>query len=288
MEVWILYALIAALWGWLFNFWLKIVAERDYDVNYVSFLVYLVMTFLAWVVFFSQNTLEDSLTWFMIMLSLWIVARTCFFLSTITRVQWLKYIDTTIFFPLYKTFFPIMAVIGGVVIFSEPLALKEILWICIGISVPLLLITKRENAIQKNIKYWLIFILLTSVCIFISTIAYKYIITANYNLDFYIFISTGLWIILSYSTFRTAKKLSKKEYNTQWLHVFWFFLWLAQFCSLYFFANALKWNMAIVVTIESFSILIPIILSVIFYKEEMTKKKAFVIFLSIVSVILFI
>jgi uncharacterized membrane protein len=50
----------------------------------------------------------------------------------------------------------------------------------------------------------------------------------------------------------------------------------------------MEWNLAIVSTITSFSILIPIVLSVIFYKEKMTYKKAFVIFLSIISIILFI
>ena len=54
------------------------------------------------------------------------------------------------------------------------------------------------------------------------------------------------------------------------------------------FTKAVEWNLAIVYTINSFSILVPIILSVIFYKEEMTYKKAFVIFLSVISMLLFI
>jgi uncharacterized membrane protein len=52
--------------------------------------------------------------------------------------------------------------------------------------------------------------------------------------------------------------------------------------------HAVTWNFAVAFTINSFSILIPIILSIIFYWEHFNLKKWMVIVLSIVSILLFI
>jgi multidrug transporter EmrE-like cation transporter len=65
-------------------------------------------------------------------------------------------------------------------------------------------------------------------------------------------------------------------------------MWVFHYTSFYCFTRALEGNLAVVFTINSFAILIPIILSIIFYKDHFNFKKAFVIALSIVSIILFI
>jgi uncharacterized membrane protein len=90
---------------------------------------------------------------------------------------------------------------------------------------------------------------------------------------------------LSYKFF---DKKHKKNYSKKWIYTFWIILWVFQYLWFYTFTHAMGGNLSIVITINSFSILIPIILSVIFYKEEMTIKKWLVIWLSILSVVLFI
>jgi uncharacterized membrane protein len=70
--------------------------------------------------------------------------------------------------------------------------------------------------------------------------------------------------------------------------IFGFLIGIFHFLAFMTFQKALTGNLAVVFTINSFSILIPIILSIIFYKDHFNKKKAFVIALSIVSIILFI
>ena len=288
METWVIYAIFSLFTAWIVNFWYKIITKRWYNTSYVSFFAYLSAATFAWMYYLYNNF--DSLNvmsgYFIILLALWNTF--FFFLSTLSRVKALYNVDTTIFFPLYKTFFPILMTATSFLIFNETLELKDLIGIILGICVPLLLITKSENVVQKNLKTGLIFILLTSLFAWIATIFPKIINVKNLDLDFFIFMWLLVWTFFSAVSYKFFDKNSKREYTKKGIFPFAITLWMIQFLGFYAFTYALEWNLAIAVTINSFSILIPIILSVIFYKEEMTKKKAFVIFLSIVSVILFI
>ncbi len=109
------------------------------------------------------------------------------------------------------------------------------------------------------------------------------------DLDFslYFFISGILWTLFSILVYFLDKK-KNINYNTENTIIFSIIVWIFNFISFSLFVRALEWNLAVVFTINSFSILIPIILSIIFFKEHFSLKKAFVIGLSIISIILFI
>ncbi|MCA9487000.1 EamA family transporter [Candidatus Woesearchaeota archaeon] len=59
------------------------------------------------------------------------------------------------------------------------------------------------------------------------------------------------------------------------------------FLMFYFFTLALKGNLAVVYTINSFSLLVPIILSIFIYKEHFDMKKGIAIALTILSLFFF-
>ena len=293
METWLIFAIVSIFTAWFYNFCFKIIVKRDYDTSYVSIVSYTISSIIAGIVYLYINWF--SFSWnFNSALLLYIFAlwdTLFYFLSTLSRVQALKSIDTIIFFPVYKTFFPVIITAISFFIFKESLYLKDFLWILLWVLVPLLLITKEENRIQKNLKMWLLFILLTSVLSSISTLFPKIVNINEYDIDLFIFLVLLSWILVSFASYKFFYKKNmqtKKIYSKEWLYSFWILLWVLQFLFFYTIIHALKWNLAIVMTINSFSILIPIILSVIIYKEKMTYKKALVIALSILSVILFI
>ncbi len=289
METWVLYAIIWFILAGLFWFGSKVIARRNYNTSYVSFIAYCSATLVSAFYFLYKHFDNLSIDNYEIILLMWLWNSFFFFGSMLTRVEGHKNIDTTIFFPLYKTFFPIFITIISYFYLWEDLSFKQFLWILCWIAIPLFLITSAENKIQKNLKKGLIFVLLTSIFATVSTMFPKYMHILQLNLDFFIFtafISGAFWSFLSYKVF--DKDHPHKKFTRKWIYPFAFVLWFIQSIWMIFFTYALEWNFAVAITINSFSILIPIILSVIFYKEEMTKKKAFVIFLSIVSVILFI
>jgi drug/metabolite transporter (DMT)-like permease len=176
----------------------------------------------------------------------------------------------------------------SIFIFWESLNLKESIWIMVWIMVPLMLITKSENKIQKNLKMWVYLVIITSIFASISNWFNKSMYSFNLNIDLFIVFSLILWTIISLFSYKYFDKKTKKHYSKKGIYGFSILLGIIHFIAFYVFTLAVEWNLAIAYTINSFSILIPIILSVFFYKEEMTFKKAFVIFLSIISMLLFI
>ena len=153
----------------------------------------------------------------------------------------------------------------------------------------MLLITKTESKIQKNLKIGFVFIFLTSVLTALVSSISKVVSTNGFNIDFYIFIFLFLDIGVSFLSYKFIQKDGAKEkYSKKGLISFSILLAIFFFLASYTFVKALSGSLAVVFTINSFSILVPVVLSVIFYKEHFSFKKAFIIALSIISILLFI
>ena len=291
MEFWILYALLSAILVGLANFGVKIIVEKKYDINLfylyanaISFLLF------SWILLFQWKLYEviSNASTFLIILTT--INISFLSLSIITRWISLRNIDTVIFYPIYKTISPIIITLISLFLFQESLNPREALGIWVWVFVPLLLITRTENKIQKNLSKWLIFIAITAGISVIASSMPK--IAHVYNLDIDTFLLYGFLIgtILSQAIlfFQKQQDNTNSEEKRKAPLYFWCILWLLHFGGMYFFIHAMVWNLAIVFTLQSFSILIPIILSIIFYWEHFNLKKGIVIALSIVSILLFI
>lgn len=289
MESWMLYALLSIFVSGVYNFILKIVAERGYNNYMFTFLDYLFGT-----IIFGLYLLYQYISGNLVLDNIWLIAlfagiNALFFsLSLFTRVESMRNIDTVIFYPLYKTFGPILVTIFSFTLFQESLTSQEILGIVLGICVPLLLINKTENKIQKNLLLWVMLVGVTAVMTTVSTISVKIVMSQNLNVEVFLFITFFIGACFAALSNKIHNPGKTKIYRNSWMislalyssvfHVGWFL----------FFAFALQGNMAIVFTINSFSILIPIVLSIIFYKEHFNMRKALVIWLSIVSILMFL
>jgi len=262
--------------------------ERGYNQNYYAFYANLVsLIFFIGILLFQGQILQViEWLWFLVLM-LSFVNMALLTISVNSRVASLKNIDTVIFYPLYKTFSPILITIASLVIFQEILSFREVIGIVVWISVPLLLLTKTEDRIQKNLYKGFIFMAITVILWSIASVMPKIAHVQNLNIDTFI-----LWAFLTGVLFSSwillfQKPLWDKQFKKAPYH-FWIILGLSHFWGSYFFIHALTGNLAVVFTINSFSILVPIILSIIFYGEHFNLKKGIVIALSIVSILLFI
>jgi len=241
--------------------------------------------YLVYLLFHGTIFTQQEILW------VWIFAfinSLCFNISILTRVESMKNIDSVIFFPLYKTFGPLFVTSISLLFFWETLTIKETLWIILGICVPLMLITKTENRIQKNLFFGIVMMLVTVIFSTMSASSAKLTAFSGYSLDLFLFFTFFMGMSMSFLAYKFTSIKNTKVYNTQWLIKFCIGVWIVHIASFFFFAKALIWNFAIVFTINSFSILIPIILSIIFYGEHFNLKKGIVIALSIISILLFI
>ena len=287
METWLIFAIISAFAAWLHNFLIKVMAERKYDISIVNIITYFVS-----VIFFTSYILIDykniNFTNWKIVSVFGFAIALFFYLSVFSRVKSMKNIDTVIFYPIYKTIWPILVMLISIFFFWESLTNIEFLWIILWFSIPLLLINKKESSKQKNLYIWIFYIIVTAIltAIMISFSKESMVRWDDIILLFFSNSISGLFLAILSNYFLNHRK--KKKIKIKWLVKFGLISWFIHLISGVTMMLSLKWNLAIAYTINSFSILIPIILSVIFYKEEMTYKKAFVIFLSIISMLLFI
>lgn len=285
MEIWFLFAIVSIFTSGLHNFTLKVAAENKYNIsilNIYSFLIVIVCIGFYLALNIDQITL--SLTKPILILSSlsWLL----FYLWMFSRIEALKNVDTVIFFPLYKTFWPIIVTMISIFFFHEQLEIKEILWIILWVSIPILLVTNSEKKKQINLMLWLILIIITSILSAIGSWISKEVMIQEYNVALYLFITSIFWFIFSVISYKLSKNKQKNSHKSMWkLSLLSWILYLSSYIT---FMYALQWNLAIVFTINSFSILIPIILSIIFYKEHFDFKKWCVILLSIISILLFI
>ncbi len=288
METWVFYAILSALTGGLYNFSYKVIAQRKYDTNLSATYSYVTATFLAGVYCFYKWSFNLSYDIFLTTLFFSFINISFFYVSVISRVESMKNIDTVIFYPLYKTFGPLIVTAVSILYFWENLSFKEAIGIAIGIMIPLMLITKTENRIQKNLKLWILLVLLTAVVTSFSSAATKMIYVIDWSPEVFLFTSLFLGTIYSLIWYQFHGKRNHHKYKTEWILKFSFFAWIIHVFAFFTFIMAMSGNMAIAFTINSFSILVPIILSIIFYGEHFNMKKWMVIALSIVSILLFI
>lgn len=288
IESWLLYALWAAFFGGMYSFTLKVIAERWYNpakVNLINYSIGSVSTWAYLVYSLDHINLDTSFVLWTIFFA-WVNA-IFHTLSVFTRVDWLRNIDTVIFFPTLKTLGAILTVWVSYFYYHESLNVMQSLGIIIGLLVPVLLITKQEHEIQRNLCYWIWCIVLTVMLSTISMIWIKEFVSRGLWLEVFMFASYVFWIIATFAAWFFQKE-KQQVYKSKGIVKFSIITFIYNIAMFICFINAMKGNLAIVYTINSFSLIIPIILSIIFYKDHFNYKKIFGIVLSIISVLLFV
>ena len=285
MEIWLIYAIISAISAGFYAFMAKVMAERKYNISLAMIYAYFLSAILSGVYYFYFK--QGAFVNWKLVLYLAIGNSLFYFISTVARVKGLKHIDTVIFFPIYKVIGPVLITIISFFYFSENLNIKEGLGILIGIFIPLLLITQTEQLIQKNLKKGIIFIIITAICTSISSFFSKQVLTNDLNVESYVFISMLAGIFFSFISYKFIQKNNSHD-NKKGLVFFASILAITHLISFLTFTKALIGNLAVVYTVNSFSILVVVILAIFFYKEHFSFKKGIVIILSIISILLFI
>ena len=284
METWFIAALISAFAGGLGAFSIKIAAHRGYDSKTVVFVGSL-FTFaiaLPLALYFEgvdAITLEIFLFPFIAGLFVAVMA--------ILKIVTLRYIDATIFFPLFKVVAPVLAIASGLLFFGESFGSSEWIGLVFSVLVPVMLISKHENTRQSNLLLGLLLIVLVSFLTVISTILQKFIADAS-NSVFWIYCFLQIGVLVGSAVVVLIKK-ERLKWSEVWDQSYLFYmLWRAAvisisvLCVIYAFAQS--GPLAIVYTINSLYILIPIVLSIVYYGEHWNVRKVIAIILSVVAI----
>jgi drug/metabolite transporter (DMT)-like permease len=289
MQLWFWAAVAGMVFAGISNFGFKIAAKKGFDSETFTFyggLVSVVFAGLGLLVFQPDRISTTVL----IVISL--LAGMAASQGNTLKVFALRYIDTTIFFPLFKLLSPFLAVMYGLIVFGERFTLIEWVGILLGHIVPLLLINNVEKKRQQNLVKGLIMVVLVSGTSSLAAALNKYAIDAGMSewttlwyTSWGIFIGSLLIVSKKIKTLPFSYIVSHTTNDLLRASVFRSILiCLSMLCILFAYGNG--GDLGIVQSIHALYIVIPIVLSVLIYQEHIDWKKVLAVLLCIVSLLL--
>lgn len=270
------------------NFGFKVAAKKNFDAETFTFYGGFVSVVFAGLglVIFSPDTVDS-----LFLIALTLVSGLAASQGNTLKVLALRYIDTTIFFPLFKLLSPFLAVVFGLVFFGERFTYVEWLGIALGHIVPLLLINKVEHKRQNNLVTGLLMVVIVSATSSVAAALNKYAIDAGmpeWQVIWYaawgIFI--GSLVIVSVKLRNFPVRYVFQHTTPELLRAAIFrsaLICLSMMCILYAYGNG--GDLGIVQSIHALYIVIPIVLSVLIYQEHIDWKKVLAVILCIVSLL---
>ncbi len=277
MEYWIIYSLLAGVLIGTGNFYYKVVASNTMSKTRVMW--YANIPYLIFPLFYF------FVKWFYIPASLLLLLLVAARIIIATEknlfiIEALKYIESTIFFPVHKIIQIFASFVVGMILFWEYLSLTQIYGLFVGVWVVLLLNSKKNRNIQVNYKKWIWYLLAANLMILFSSTINKYIASIDFDIVTYLFLSGVFGIIYLFIVKKDINidALKKPDFSEMKIGIlngslkfFWFVCFLTALS---------KWPFALVQLAHLSSILIPIILSIIIFKEKINAQKiwAFILF----------
>ena len=289
LPIWFIYALMGTITIGLFNFCTKIVSEENKNKFYFLLYFYTLVVILSSIVMVFSKNISFDYNFLIILISFLIV--TLYFFVLNTRIKALKYISSSIYFINYRIFSSILLISIGFLIFSEEFTILYLYGFLLGFIVFYLLhdkdgdVSKEKKDLNKGIKLLFIGI----ICISIVQTLSKFSAVEDLNIFSIMFFQGVFGILLTLFFNRKKIKENLKMIPNIKDHLLFAGAGVLNFLSIFFiFLAFMEGSLSIVYKIISYSIFIPILLSVIFYKEKITTRKTFAFVLTIISLWFFL
>ena len=290
MELWFWAAVLSAVLGGISNFFFKVASVREYNAEIFTLyggLTSVIGTGLIVLIYavpiFQFNVFVLAL----------FIGGVLSATNSILKVHALRHIDATIFFPLFKLLSPALAIIAGITFFNELFTIWEWLGMLLGLSVPLLLISKVEHSRQNNLTAGLLLVVIMAFIAAgmaaINKLAMDHSVSVLVGI-FYgslgVLIGTIVTMVYKKGFSRILSHIQEDTSSSLFFYASLRALFMTGAFALALFAFTNGGTLAIVQTIHSIYILIPIVLSIIFYNEHWNLQKAVAIVLSVASLAL--
>ena len=277
-----LWTLAATLFAGIQLFLQKIVAHERRDAAFSGMMMYGISGVLAFgiLIFYPWPS-----QWLVIG-AFGLGAGTVHSFGNYLRIQSLKNIDSVIYFPLNKLLGPLIVVIGGLAFFHDPLTVREYIGIALSLTVPLFLLSAAENHRQRNLRYGLILLVVSTALTSASPIFSKAGLAYAPAVLFMVAVSQvagTFWsTLILFRQKGLANMVAHIERRDMWLGLW---IGLIGFVSYFTLLKALSTGLiSIVYVIQAHYILIPIALSVWWYREHINTRKVVAIIVSLLAI----
>lgn len=283
MEMRIVFGLLAALANGLFSFSTKVVSEKEINSKIFLFIVYLLGAIGSLFVIVFYEGFHFS----------WIIFGMAFLMGAgypiVLKFRFisLKYLSASTYFINYRILSSILLIFLGMWFFEESLSFFQVIGILVGFVVFFLLLERKKKferveGLKRGIFYLFVAVVFVS---FLGAIAKFNSVFNEYFFSYYLFMFLFGMLSIFVSGFKNFRIKNFKKIDLREC-----FIWagFAGFC--FFIANVFMYyaykvgSLAVTYKILSYSLFIPVILSVVVYKEKVGLRKVLAFILTILSI----
>jgi drug/metabolite transporter (DMT)-like permease len=284
MEEYLLFTFIALFAFGIQTFLYKVSAARKCNTakTTLAFMITVSLLGFAFWIFTKQELGKINF------LIIFAIINAIFFLATtVTRINALKYIPTSISYPIIRVS-TIFVVAFSLFYFKDNLSYYQLVGIILAVLVVFILYKNDKEDKVKNFKIGLALTFIAMITSALTTTAQKfaslYVNKLSYITLSYI-INIFLVLILNKQIAGKVKNNSKKSVKEAWL--IGLFIGIFNFIGFFYVLKAYAIGpLSIVAPLHDMNFVIAIILAAIIYKEKLTKRRILGIVLSAISVIL--
>lgn len=279
------YSILWLIFLWFWDFIKKLMLKKWWDKEvflFMCFVFYSTILSLNYI-FFADKIINSHL------LSSAFIVGFFDFLTPLWMLTTLKYLDTSLSFVWIRLISSFLILFVWLYILWDNLSLYNIIWFIFWVIAIYFLSWFSFKEKHKTSKKWVLALAITVIWIVWWHSYFKYVVDdvdiASYML--FKFLVSFLFIVLYMVIRKKFKNFNKKEVKKVSIYaIFSAFIFTSYF--LYILPKVYSlWNLSISYKILSYSVIIPIILSIIFFREKITKKRLLAFLLTLISLFLF-
>ncbi len=265
-------------------FFQKVVAQEKRDSAFNGFLMYGFSAIAVFIILFSYSDVPSA--WRIIGIFA-LASGALHGIGNYFRIEALKHIDSVIYFPINKVLGPFLVVIFGVLLLHDPLTTQQYIGIGTSFLVPLLLISSAEHHRQNNLRQGMIFVVISTVLTATSVLFTKQATSYESAVLFIVGISqiagtvSSATILVKQKGARLSKGITFDKRDVY----LGFIAAVLGTVATYTLIRALSTGLvSLVYVIHAHYILIPIVLSVWWYKDHINIRKILAIVVSFLAI----
>ena len=282
MANWYVLSLVALVLMGMQRFLYKVSAERKCSTAWTTFSFMATVTVLSAIFFLA---LKEPVSDARMLILTALINSASFVLGTVTHIEALKHVPSSVVYPIIRLNM-VVVVLFSILFLHDHVSLQQVLGIFLAIAVIVILTRDAEEgkASLGSVRRGLFLVFVSLISGSVASISSKFAAVYSNKLGF-MALSYFLGTLFSAALIKKSGKEGIRQNHKEALLI-GLLMGLINFVGFYTFLAALSVGpLAIIVSVTGMHFVIAVILSVIVYKEKLSRMRLFGIGLTIISIL---
>jgi len=282
MRNWYVLSIVALVLMGVQRFLYKVSAERECSAAWTTFSFMATVTVLSAVFLLS---LKEPISGARMLLLTAGINSASFVLGTITHIEALKHVPSSVVYPIIRLNM-VVVILFSILFLQDRLSLHQVLGILLAIAVIVILTRDAEEGKGSigSVKKGLFLVFVSLISGSVASISSKFAAVYSNKLGF-MALSYFLGTLFSAALIRKSRKEESRGNRKDAIRI-GLLMGLINFVGFYTFLAALSVGpLSIIVSITGMHFVIAVLLSVIFYKEKLSRMRILGMGLAVASIL---